>query len=807
MSVPGAANPLLLSSAAAGGGYTIDRSLRFNPSDSASLTRTFNATGSQTTYALSFWLKKTNSSTYYQNIIIDNDSSSSQIRINDTAGGFELRFAAAGASAALTTNRKFRDTSAWYHIVCVYDSTNATTSDRMRIYVNGVRETSFATETQPTPSLASAFITNGHTYTIGYFNGNTALDGYLAEVHYIDGLTPGTATDDPAGSVTGIPDAQYLTDFGEFDTNGVWQPIAYAGSYGTNGFHLDFADNSSAAALGYDAAGSNDWTVNNLSVTAGAGNDSLVDVPTNGTETDTGVGGEVRGNYATLNPLDNGGVTLSNGNLDVTLGATRGVRSGFGVSSGKYYYEMTVGTFGSQGPAVGIAYANANISTNYAGSDANAWVYNGGDGKIYNNNSGTGSNALYTTNDVIGVAINMDSGVVTFYKNGSAQPTTVTSLSGTVFPVVTTGGTAGIQYFNFGQRPFAYTAPSGYKALCSANLDDPTIEDPSTVMDVALWTGNGTSQTISGLGFSPDLVWLKRRDAVQNNRLYDTIRGAGAQIYSDVPDQEDTNVQTLSSFTATGFSVGSNPGVNAASSTYVGWTWDAGTSNATNNSGSITSTVRANISAGFSIVTYTGNRTSAQTIGHGLGVEPHFIIVKERTNSVQNWNVYHKSIGNTKALFLNLTNAETTTSAWNNTTPGSSVFTVGVQDGTNGTGQDIVAYCFAPVAGYSAFGSYTGNGSNDGPFVYTGFRPKFLLFKPATIIEQWNIRDAERDTSNPAGARLYPNLANAESTANNIDLLSNGFKVRGNSNQENASGETYIYAAFAESPFAYSRAR
>jgi len=796
--------------AAGAGGYEIERSLRFNSSDSASLTKTFNATGSQTTYAFSFWLKKTNNSSIYQNILIDNDSSSSQIRINDTTGGFELRFAAAGASAALTTNRKFRDPSAWYHIVCVYDSTNATSSNRMRIYVNGVRETSFLGETQPTQNLASAFITNGHTYTLGYFAANTAIDGYLAEVNYLDGLTPGTATDDANGSVTGIPNAQYLTDFGEFDaTTGVWNPIEYTGSYGTNGFHLDFADNSSAAALGYDAAGSNDWTVNNLSVTAGAGNDSLRDSPTNGDPAnDTGLGGEVPGNYCTWNPIASNSIyfaTLSNGNLDAA--ASGNARIAFGTiaipSSGKWYFEVT--TTGSPSyPYIGVA-SYGDTSTAYPQDNIFPSVtYYGTDGTKDVDGTYSAYGATYS-NATIGVAVNVDSSQVTFYKDGVSQGAISKAVVG-AFPFVSTAGGSGTFIANFGQRAFAYSAPSGFKALCTANLPTPTIADGSTAMDVALYTGNGTSVTVADLAFSPDFVWLKGRSDPDRHGLYDTVRGATKRLQSSETNAEDTQ-NGVTAFNSDGFVVGNYAETNGSGRTYVGWTWDAGSSTVSNTDGSVTSSVRANATAGFSIVTYTGTG-SAATVGHGCNAAPSLIIQK-RTDASENWVVYHSATGNSAYLKLNDADAAFTgSSIFNNTDPTSSVFPLKDSTWNNADNGTFVAYCFAAVESYSAFGSYTGNGSSTN-FVHLGFRPRFVMVKRTDSANGWFISDSARGSYNVLSANLRADSSSDESSIGTIpqDFVSNGFVLKDNSGAQNTLNGTYIYAAFAEHPFRSSRAR
>ncbi|NBW22168.1 MAG: hypothetical protein EBR82_80875 [Caulobacteraceae bacterium] len=330
------------------------------------------------------------------------------------------------------------------------------------------------------------------------------------------------------------------------------------------------------------------------------------------------------------------------------------------------------------------------------------------------------------------------------------------------------------------------------------------------MMDVALWTGNGGTQTISGLGFSPDFVWLKKRSGAADHYLYDQVRGATYRLYSNTTDAESTSATGLNAFTSDGFTLGSAIDVNQSSNTYVAWTWDAGSSTVTNTQGSITSTVRANATAGFSVVTYTGNLTSGATVGHGLGVAPSLILVKCRSNAA-GWLVYHGSLGATKYLALEGTAAAATYSgAWSDTSPSSTVFSVGYNSSVNFT-RTYVAYCFAPVVGYSSFGSYTGNGSSDGPFVYTGFRPKFVLVKNITTAGTfWGIMDSARDPYNAGGRLLYPNSSIAEedyTTSYPDDFLSNGFKPRNAGTVFNSSGSTYIYAAFAESPFNYARAR
>jgi len=799
MSIPGSALPLLLASPA-GAAVAENRSLRFNPSDSAYLSRTPSSSSNRRTFTTSMWVKRcglVNCGVSGQELFRAGNSALSAMNFAPSDGPCDsLSFKAdqGGVSPGSATNAVFRDFSAWMHIVYRIDTTQSTAANRVRVYVNNVEQT-WHTTNYPSQNQELKFNQSGQPHYIG---GLEYLNGYLAQFAHVDGssLAP--------------------TSFAEYDSNNVWVPLAdLTGlSYGANGFLLTFADNSSASALGTDTSGNgNDWTVNNISVTAGAGNDSMADSPFNGdTANDTGAGGEVPGNYCTWNPLaKSSGVTVQNGNLDaVSSTATQILLSTFFVSSGKWYAEFQR-TSNSVEDALGIATSDYVFNNSFYSAKKIAAYYGG---NLVTTSFGSAVFPSWSTGDIVRIKLDLDNQKFAVAVNGgSFSEITITDYNGHFageswcFCVQNgaSGGSGSFNYSaNFGQRAFAYSAPSGFKALCTANLDTPTIEDGSTVMDAVLYDGNGSTQTISGLNFSPDLVWLKSRSDGEDHSLQDTVRGAGNnRLRSNSIGAENTQSGQISSFNSDGWTMGNR--TNESGQTYVGWAWDAGSSTVSNTSGSITSTVRANTSAGFSVLTYTGTGSNA-TVGHGLGIAPQFIVIKDR-DAGTDWMVYHESLGNGKYLNLNLTAAAVTAVHWQNTSPTSSVFSIGTSIYLNNSDNHYVAYCFAPVEGYSAFGSYTGNGSNDGPFVYTGFRPKFLLFKPSTIVEQWNIRDSARDTYNPAGSRLFPNLNNAESTSNNIDLLSNGFKVRGNSNQENASGETYVWAAFAESPFAYARAR
>lgn len=805
MTVPGCSNPLLMYGDA--GAFQVSRSLRYNAPDSSYLSRTPSVAGNRKTWTWSGWVKRSALGTYQQIFSTWTGSAASAKFSLGFYNNDKLVLAeGAGVAERRSTTQVFRDPSAFFHLLVAADTTQATANDRFKIYVNGSQITAFDTLNNPGQNDDTAVnqigghAVGGQIYASSSYN--DFFSGYLADVFLIDGqqLTPSSFTEVSA-------------------TTGQLIPKAYTGSYGTNGFYLKFADNSTTAALGTDSSGNgNTWTTNNFSVTAGAGNDSLVDTPTS-YGTDTGVGGEVRGNYATSNPLDNGGQTLANGNLDITGIASnwRGTRGTIGMSSGKWYWEVTISftNSGSNQSLLGIATNAASISGNYASAGAYGWEYYSSNGNKFNNGSNPGYGASYTSGDVIGIAFDADSGALTFYKNGSSQGTAYTGLtSGPYFPSFSLYGTSLVS-FNAGQRAFAYTAPSGFKALCDTNLGAPLTAKPNTVFDVALYTGNGGTQTLSTTAnFQPGLVWLKARSStsIMSHNLQDVVRGTGANaLLSDSTAGESTYSEgTISAFNATNVTLSSslNGARNANGASYVGWIWNAGTSTVSNTAGSITSQVRANASAGFSVATWTGTGSGSATVGHGLGVAPRMMIVKDRSNA-RNWLVYHITLGASSGVALNSTVAASGADAgwWNNTSPTSTVATIGTYGNESA---NYVGYFWTPVVGYSSFGSYTGNGSSDGPFVYTGFRPRWIMVKSTGSAENWFLLDTARNTYNAVNSYLMPNSSSAEDANNstvNTDFLSNGFKLRATTSALNTNAIIYIYAAFAENPFQYARAR
>ena len=661
-------------------------------------------------------------------------------------------------------------TNTWYHIAHVRNGSTVT------VYLNGSSDGSMSNSFNQ--SSTGLIIGARHTTTQEYVN------GFISNLRITKGLARYTANFTPP-----------TEDFDPTDQDTTFLAL--------QGNTLDdLSGNDHAVTANGDAATS---TISPFEPVDGS--DAMLDSPTN-----YGSGDLVRGNYCTLNPLDtSANSTFSEGNLKVITGTSEYglVRATIGVISGKWYWEVVQKASGTTNNTIaGIAKASATLSS-YLGADAGGWGYIAGGNKI-TNNSQTAYGAGWTNNDVIGIAFDADAGTLTFYKNGTTQGTAFTGLtSGPYFPALSDAASLynTTIAINFGQQPFKYPL-AGYKSLCSTNLPTPAVADGSTAMDVVTWTGTGGTQTFTGLEFSPDLIWHKIRSISGGHQLYDSVRGATNRLDSSSTAAEST-VNGVSSFTSDGWvtSGGNNNGEN-----YVSWTWDAGSSTVSNTDGTITSQVRANPTAGFSVVSYTGTG-SAGTVGHGLAKTPGMIILKSR-DSADAWPVWHKSFSSATNNFLQLEKTDsigTVSNYWNSSAPDATTFGLGAGGfAHNLSGDGHIAYCFAPVEGYSAFGSYTGNGSADGPFVYTGFRPRWVLLKCSSTggaNYSWRIWDASRDTYNAALKELFPNLSSSEGAAGPFDILSNGFKLRDSFSGRNENGATYIYAAFAEHPFKTSRAR
>jgi len=762
-------------------GYQISRSVRLRSSASAFFSRTLTTPTNNKIWTWSGWVKRGSLGTINTLFTAYDGVSVWQGQLYFTSSDtLQLQYGGSVANA-ITSTAVFRDPSAWYHVVVNVNATTTTSN----IWVNN----QLVANSTSIPTNVASNINGAYAHRIGsHYSGANYSDCYLTEVNFIDGqaLTP--------------------SSFGAYNAYGVWSPMKYNGTYGTNGFYLNFSDNSAAtaAAIGKDSSGNgNNWTPNNISVTAGTTYDSMLDVPTQWAD-----GGNGRGNYATLNPLARlfGSPTTADGNLRTTAVSAVTSATILFPSTGKWYLEGTVSGLTT---AVTIGICNTSPSRSVEISYQN-------NGNKYAGGSATAYGATYTTNDVIGMAVDCDGQTVTFYKNNTSQGSLAFSLSSlSVNDIVAqfyTASGSDAWVVNFGQRPFAYTPPTGFKALNTQNLPTPTIANGANYFAATTYTGTGASRsvdnTVNNVSFQPDFVWVKGRSGATDHALYDAVRGVQLQLESNTTTAETTETTGLTAFNSNGFTVGALAQMNTNTATYVGWQWKAnGTPAVTNTAGSITSTVSAGATQGFSVVTYTGTGANA-TVGHGLGVAPRMIIVKSRSLATD-WPVYHASLTAAGRVFLNGTNAYAADSAWNSTAPTSSVFSIGPTGfSTNNSGQTYVAYCFAAVAGFSAFGSYTGNGSTDGPFVFCGFRPRFIMFKRTDVADDWQQYDTSRDSYNVAGNILFANLSNAETASPpRLDILSNGFKARTAGSGTNANGGTYIYAAFAENPTKYALAR
>mgnify|MGYP003134489862 CR=1 FL=1 len=921
MSSLGSPNPFFIAGKKA---YEIERSLRFNDGDSPSLTRSPSGDGNKQTFTFSWWQKITQPDGYPITFSVGSTSL--------TTGFWEMRLGSLGlylrfkdsSTVVLNSNAKFRDPSAWYHCVIAVDTTKATNNERIRFYVNGVQLTSFENTNYPSQNFSFRVnTTDQHQWGYGKSSSGAVdgpLDSYLAEINFIDG-------------------SQYDPSyFGETNAiTGQWNPKKYTGGYGTNGYYLNFSDNSgtTATTLGKDSSGNgNNFTPNNL-VTG----DSMPDSPTN--------------NFCTMNPIDkstDSRLTVTDGNLKVgTSHGFRTARATFGLSSGKWYWEARLITWSDS--FIGITDTEENITSTSRGAEtSNSAMIRQNNGDIRTGGSNSSYGNSQANGDILGFALDMDNGKFyisengTFYNSGDPVNGTnaaKTGLTATVSPSASPYDNRSC-YFNFGQDDtfdgnetsqgntdanslgkFKYAPPTGFLAICSANLPDPTILLPNKHFDTVLYTGTGATLSISSLNFGPDWIWLKRRDSAHSHGLFDSVRGPNKLLYSDLTNSEN-QYGSLQSFNSDGFTLSTGGEGNTSSASYVAWNWNGGdtdgktytvtvvsdsgnkyrfdgfgtsavtldlaeggtyifnypaahpfrfsttadgthgggteyttgvtvlsstsiqivvaasapnlnyycsshsgmggaintnsTLGSSNFDGNAQTTVKVNTTAGFSIVTFTDNYaagTGTYGLGHGLGVKPAFYVVKSR-NHANAWWTWHQEYSNQAQgyQFLNATNAlANSVTPWGNSAPDSTKFYI-KEGGFNYVDDTFVAYCFSEVAGYSKFGKYTGNGNADGPFVFTSFKPAVIILKNTSTAEDWAIRDIKHSgyttmNGNPVNIGLRPNTNAGYTGGSNLgmDFLSNGFKLRGPDNDVNKSGDTYIYLAFASSPFKNARAR
>ena len=816
------------------GSAVIERSLRFNnyssSADDATLTRTVSTTSNRRTFTHSFWVKRTRlgygmifghtdgAGSYFFSFVFNSDD---KIEFN------EYRYNESPSNKIrLITTRLFRDVTSWYHIVTAVDTTQGTAANRVKIYVNGVQLTDFTTATYCDQNHDTYFNSTSpyDTMRIGLNGwGYGGANCYLAEFNAVDGYAY-----DP--SYFGFTDSQ----------TGNWMPKRYEGTYGTNGYRLDFSDNSSTSTLGIDKSpNGNDFTVTNFSVSAGTGNDSLEDTPTNNFPILSQLNSIVRENTFPAE-IREGGLLMVG--ADVHAAATFHLPK-----SGKWYAEFS--KFGNGAPqAISVTRANKEPYS-YDGAlglaDMVQYVSNG---EVGNRTRGSTSDATTWQDDadiIVAMAVDMDNGAVYFARANtwinSGVPTSGSAKTGAIATDLLTDNSGehyiGVQgyngsnsygmYANFGQRPFTYTPPTGYKKLCAKNLPPnvPSIVRPQKHFTNVLYTGAGSgTQTITSLEFKPDFVWIKGRTNGWHV-LTDSVRGAGKIMASNESDAEATDsgaATAFQSFDISGFTVGYNAGWytngsgSGASQNQIAWCWKAGGAAVTNTDGDITSQVSVNEEAGFSIATYTGSTASgALTVGHGLGKKPAWVIIKRRDSSGE-WIVGHQGLAtnafeNNKFLKLDANNTLFTNSLVWGAEPTTTVTQI-VTDGSAGAANltssgTYVMYSWAEIPGFSKFGSYEANGDSNGPYVHCGFRPAWILIKNISLAQPWVLMDNKINSYNLADTRLSPSSADGDHTSgdNYIDFLADGFKVRSGSSTDinySTSYPNHIFMAFAEIPSA-----
>ena len=792
--------------------YEINNSVRLDSAASAKLTNTFANAGNRRTFTFSTWVKRSTVAGYTVLFGIEeaSDGTAENLLFFDTTSG-NIRF---GWNDFTRSSAQFcRDVNGWYHILLAVDTTQGTAANRIKMYVNGVQVLTYAASSNDDPDENEQFLINkASEHHIGVFPRVGAYANvYMAETHFIDGAAKAPA------------------DFGETGDYGEFKPIAYAGSYGDEGFYLDYKSSgvgtASSSTIGADRSGNtNHWSSTNIATT-----DQMLDSPTN--------------NFPRFNFLRGFTPTLFKGNLlteTSTNTVSRSVDTNFEPPSGKWYVEVLVKVAGG-GETTHVGVANSTFITgNEFKGHSNGVSYCQNGQKGLNNASLSDYGATYTDGDVIGIAYDTDNDNITFLKNNAAQPQLTSGFdisNGRVVVATNSSSATGQRYgINFGQDSsfagektaggnsdangigdFLYAVPSGYLALCNSNLPEPSIV-PTAYFNTVLYTGDGSAQDITSVGFSPNLTWIKNRATTDANQIFDSVRGVTKTLDSGSTVAETVNDDTLTHFLSNGFTTGDDVTTNTDGEGYVAWNWKAGTSVSGNSTGSgadVAYTGSVNTDAGFSIIKYGGNNTAGHQIPHHLGVVPDMIWIKNLTT--QSWNCFfpNTSLGATKGLQLDNGGAQGTVSHLNNTMPSTSVVTLSTGAGTNTKDgnddpQPYVMYSFKSIPGYSKMNMYKGNGSADGSFVFCGFRPAFVLMKVTGLDdERWMMYDSKRDPVNFVSTRLLADDNNAESSGSgqSLDFLSNGFKIRANQASINSNGYFYVYMAFAEMPEKYSNAR
>jgi hypothetical protein len=719
--------------------FPIEQSLRFEDSDSAYLSRNMSASNRRT-FTISCWVKRSNLDS---DIIMGRRIDGNNQWVLQFQGGGQLDFysqTGGSVTVRMITNAVFRDPSAWYHITCKVDVTTGTSANA--IYVNGV-EQSLSTDTS---SNSDTYVNSSGTHYIGQWQAGGSYDGYMADFNFVDGTA-------------------YTADsFGELKS-GIWIPKDTADlTFGTNGFRLQFGD---SAAIGDDTSGNtNDWTANNL-----VASDVVLDSPTN--------------NWCVWSPLTaNSSAQFKEGNLEAAAADNRGVMASFNMPSGKWYWEVRKD---ANSTLIGIA-PDTLGTEDVPNSSGENGVFYYFDGRVFQNGSSLGNYGSFTNGDIIGMTFDSSNREIKFYKNNSLAHTVTAAAGFTYAPAISAGSANAFVQGNFGQDStfannttaggnadgsgygdFKYAPPSGFLSLCSANLPTGAIdtladETPTDYFDTILYTAATSDGTYThgDLTFRPDFTWIKNRNNIERHFLIDVVRGntsiTDKFLVSNSTAAEGANGVggTIFSVTDTGYEfVESSINTDELyfnGRTYVGWNWKAGGTGVSNTDGSITSTVSVGATSQqnwFSVVGYTGTGANA-TIGHGLGQTPDAVIVKQRSAAGNHWVVWTNALSGTQFLYLDATNApNTNANIWNSTTPTSSVFSVGSDAQTNGSGNNLVAYCFANAEGLCKVGSYTGNGSADGTFVFTGHKPAWVMIKNINVsTHHWSIYDNKRGPYN-----------------------------------------------------------
>jgi hypothetical protein len=696
-----------------------------------------------------------------------------------------------GYNWQLTSSAKERDPTAWQHIVYAVDTEHDTASSRVRIYKNGAEITAWGTESNPSEDFDIA----AANYTVAFSRYSLANDyfyGYLAECIYIDGT-------------------QYAaSDFGEYDANGVWVPTDPSGlTFGTNGAWLDFAvAPGTGNGAGTDVSGNG----NHFTETSMTAAQQVTDTCTDDADNDIA-------NFANINAITPTAITLSEGNqrcagTDQKLVGNIAVTRGSGVKLVVEFEIVNVANWTHLGM---IGLGNGSLAEQYWDNDGTWRLNYNSAGNFQFGGTDSSAPASYTTGDFIRMEADFDGDSLEFFKNNVSQGTITisTTYDQWVWGSWLQGSSpTGDIRINTGQRAFENTPTSGFVGWGTANLAAPTVTNSSDFFKTVLYTGNGTAigsggKAVTGVGFQPDFVWIKNRDAADSHMLFDASRGVTKYISSDTTAASATDTESLSTFDSDGFTVGNNVAVNTNTEDYVAFCLKAGGAGSSNTTGSI-NTTKTSVAThgGFSISTYTGTAANA-TVGHGLSRVPEVIITKNLADT-DNWAVYHS--GNTSApeteyLVLNLAGPTADDSTyWNDTAPTSSVFSVGSVTNTNGSSDAMVAYCFAKTPGLIGIGTYTGNNAANGFYVVvddgaSGFLPAWVMLKRLEDGYSWHIHNSAMSPYNPVGEGLNANDSSGEASwGYPLDFTANGFKLRTTNGGYNGSA-TYIYLAFAENPF------